>query len=419
MESDTNKYILSNVFKSFFITGIFQATIMNLSIIVDGILIGNFLGVNAIAAFGIITPIELLLMVIGLLFSQGGLILSSKYLGRNDKESSNQIFTTVCLLGVFFGLLIAGLLFLFSENVSVFFGANTNIITLSSDFLKGISFGVIFYILELILMKYTKMDGSNNLTIYATICSLITNVLLDLIVIFMFNGHLFGIGLATSISYLVGFLVYLTHFLKEKNSIHLTKITNIKSHILNISKSGSSGALNKLLTTTSRICLNNLIIIIGGTLAMGSLSIFFTIYNLICDLIHNAIAEPILTISGLLYGASDYSSLKRMFEIYLRNSIIFSLILTVILLLFATNIVSLYTSDIELINRASFGIKLFSLSLIPVNLNYILLNHYNSINKIVYSNYISFAKNFIFLFIPFFIFEPFIGVDAVWVAFCL
>ncbi|MDO5852067.1 MAG: MATE family efflux transporter, partial [Methanobacteriaceae archaeon] len=419
MEYNINKYVLSKVYNSLLSIGIIQAILMNISIIIIGILIGRFVGEVSLMAYGLSIPVETIIVAVSSCLSNGSMTLSSKYLGRNDKNKSNQIFTITCLLIIILGLIITSLIIIFSKNIAWIIGANSFLFNLTSEYIIGLTIGFIPYLFQVHLMNYTRMDGYNNLTIYSVISILITQILLVLVTIIYFNGSMFGIGLSISLSYIVGSLVYLLHFFNKNNSIYLTRITNISSSTYQIFKYGFSSGLNQIGSTISGIILNNVVINIGGVIAIGVLTINNNIYMLVSAILFKGITNSVLILSGILNGESNYLLIEKLAKISFKKSMIISIIIMIILFIIAPIIASLYTSDVRIINMSIVMIRLYSLSLIPASIICILIGYYNSINKIGYLNYFTFANSFIFLFIPIFIFEPFIGVDAVWVAFCL
>ena len=71
------------------IAQIFSALTVSLCLLIDNIMIGRFLGVDAIAAYGLANPILLAIGAIGSMLSAGIQVACSKSLGRGSQEETN------------------------------------------------------------------------------------------------------------------------------------------------------------------------------------------------------------------------------------------------------------------------------------------------------------------------------------------
>ena len=77
--------------------------------LVDGIFIGNYVGVTALAAVNLIIPITALVFGIAMMLSVGGSVRAGKYLGEKNTAAASAIFSKTLLSVSVYGVVVIGL----------------------------------------------------------------------------------------------------------------------------------------------------------------------------------------------------------------------------------------------------------------------------------------------------------------------
>ena len=84
---------------------IFSALTVSMCLLIDSIVIGRYLGVKAIAAYGLSNPVLLVIGAFGTALSAGVQVVCSKSLGQGSQEKTNQGFSSaVGMAGIAPGL---------------------------------------------------------------------------------------------------------------------------------------------------------------------------------------------------------------------------------------------------------------------------------------------------------------------------
>ena len=112
---------------------------------VDGIVIGQFLGVESTAAFGIINPLMIAFSIIGAVVSAGARNRFTKLLGAGKTDQARNVFSLACVLSTGIAAALMVFLIVFSGPVTRTLGASKNtaeLLPLARDYLIGISFGL-------------------------------------------------------------------------------------------------------------------------------------------------------------------------------------------------------------------------------------------------------------------------------------
>ena len=211
-----NDKLVRKVFYSYLTMSILTMVVATAGMLVDGIVIGQMLGQKCVSAFGLTSPISLLISVVAGIFSNGGSACCSAHIGRGDEEGVKRNFTVACLcvgiLAIFFTLILV----MGSEQVANLLGAQGELLPLTMDYVTGIGVGIIPTMLTQVIMIYLQLANKAKLAFVSVIGMTITNIVLDVYFAAGLKLGMFGMGLATSVSYTVAFLICCTFFL-DKN----------------------------------------------------------------------------------------------------------------------------------------------------------------------------------------------------------
>ena len=91
--------------------------------LVDGLFIGNYVGVAALAAVNLIVPVMSLLFGIGVMLAIGGSVRGGKYLGEGDSAAASAIFSKTIIATSIYGLAAITLGMVFENQIFLALGA--------------------------------------------------------------------------------------------------------------------------------------------------------------------------------------------------------------------------------------------------------------------------------------------------------
>lgn len=413
----TNIHLISKPFKSYIMISILGLISTTIGMVIDGLFIGNFMGSEGIAAYGIASPFFIFLFAVATIFTNGGIILSSNYMGREENEKVNIIFTMTCLIATVTSLVIMIFSPFYVEGLAGILGANGSLIPLTSDYILGFTVGTLSFVLSQVLFSFTRLDNSPNLGFFSVIIATIVNIFLDFVFITILKWGMFGIGFATTIGYSLAVLVLLTHFFSKKNNLHLSKFNNFKECIRML-RIGLPSALNRIFIVARTIVTNYLAIFVGGTVVIGALSIQSNVNQLLSS-VAMGVGMTTMLLGGVFYGEEDRRALRDLLIISLKWGLLIIIVISILVIIFAQFIVAAFGYNPEILPVAAHSLRLFALSLPPSLIGVIFLNFYSSINNTYMANYIAFAHSFLFISLFACILTPFIGANGIWTCFFL
>ena len=105
---ERNAFLINKKIHQYILPGMLMTVAMQLGNVVDGMIVGNLLGAEAMAAIEISMPVLLLLQMAALMLAMGGAAEAAVFLGKRDMETASGVFTASLVAGlaisVFFAL---------------------------------------------------------------------------------------------------------------------------------------------------------------------------------------------------------------------------------------------------------------------------------------------------------------------------
>ena len=144
----------------------------------------------------------------------------------------------------------------------------------------------------------------------ATVTSGLSNVILDYLLIFIFDMGIKGAGLATSIASLINLLILLTHFISKKCSLRFIKF---KINVKDISRILFNGLPSFIVEISSGIVIfifNLKLLNIVGNIGVSAYSIIANV-SLVAAAIFTGISQAMQPIISVNYGANKIDRVKR------------------------------------------------------------------------------------------------------------
>ena len=414
-----NNYVVKKVYRSFVLVSILTALTATLGILIDNIIVGRFLGEAALGAMGVVGPISLIFSAFSNICTGGGAARVSQAIGRGEHEQVNNVFTVTMLFIVVSGGLMTASGILFAPQIARMLGAHGDLLSPTTDYLRGFFLGAIPTILTSALMGFVKIDGSHRLPLLCIGVMTVVNIALDLAMVFIFRLGMFGMALATSIAYCCASLTALTHFRKKHCSLHLISPQKTTSELYSLITTGAPTAISRICDTAKITTLNNLLVITAGASAVAALNVRTQAYNIVGALIMG-VGQALVPITGLFYGEEDSTSLRNTLKEAFSVGLVLCVAAGSVLLLFSTEFASLLgVHDAQTLSMASNAVRFFAVAMPLQLINLILMNFYQSTRSTVMASTICILQQLVFTTgFSLALVKPF-GVNGIWVAFLL
>ena len=333
--------------------------------VIDGMVVGRFLGEDAMAAHGIAVPIFVLLTIFSYMITVGFQQPCTVYIGRGEKTRANGLFTATMLLTVGMAVLFAVIGLLFAHPIALMMGTPPSgpIHDMAEDYLRAVALGTPFLLIFLSLIPVLQIAGKRKLVHLGSLVMGVSDIVIDILNVKVFHGGMFGIGLATSISYLLGTLVLLTYFLKKDSLFHL-RLRDIKgSHPGDIFFTGLPAGMRVGAHFMAITVLNTVVMTVSGASAMAAFSVQQNLSSLLISFAIG-ISGATLLLSGISYGEQDRRGLMDVVRMSAYASIIFMGLLGALVFALARPLAALYLAPAD----ASFPLAIYAIRCLAVSM---------------------------------------------------
>lgn len=383
-----NTDFLKDAFRKSIFPSMLSILSANINVFVDGILVGNRLGTNALAAINLSLPIYLAMCIIGSFFSSGTAILSARAIGDDDPEKSQMYYRTGIVSLFFVSLFVtAGSLLLRNPIVS-FLCSDEAIRPYVMEYAVISFIGALPKIMLYIPFWYLRLDGKNNAVALVMGVMSIGNILLDLAFVYQLDMGVFGAGLASVIATTIAFIIGMLRLFRKDCSFTFRPFCFFsRQEWKAISVTGTPSALNNLLSTLRLTIINTTLLKHGG----GSLVAIFTAVNGISgfgECITLGIPQAAAPMLGVFSGEQDNGSCALLVKLELLTGCIYSAIFLAAVCLLSGPITRLYSLEASLF----FPLLWLGLSVLPGMLCTVLSGYYNMAGKTLWSNAIIFTR---------------------------
>lgn len=316
----------------------------------DTVVVGRFVGTQALAAVGGSTGQIVNLVVnffVGL--ASGATVIIARYYGARDRIKLNNALHTAIALSIVGGIVtgIAGILL--TPSLLKMMNTPADVIEGSTMYLRIYFAGIIFVFIYNIGSGILRAVGDSKRPLYFLIVCCFLNIFLDILFVVYLKLGVKGAAFATVISQAVSALLVILSLTKSVDIYRLrpNKIRFYKSLLIAIITIGLPAGLQSVMYGISNIIiqtsLNSL-----GTETVAAHTAFAKI-DAIYWMISGAFSVSIITFIGQNYGARKFDRMKKSIKVCLLMDLIASLLLTTVMLLAGPYLLRLFTSDQEVI----------------------------------------------------------------------
>ena len=398
---------------------IFSALAVSLCLLVDNIMIGRFYQEQGMASYTLANPLLLSIGAIGSLLAAGVQVACGKSLGSGSKEETNAGYSSAVAFGTAVSVLFAVVVVLFAPFLARAMGAGNSgeLYDMTKGYLIGFSIGAPGSMGALVLIPFLQMAGQGNLLIIAVLTMTVTDIALDLINGLVLHWGMFGMGLASSLSYYAAIAVVGTYFLSKRcvfrfffRGIRLKKIAELF-------RGGVPAGFNMASSVIMVFLLNRILRSTGGSSALAAFAVITSLGNA-ANCITTGVGGVSLTLSGIFFHEEDRTALRPLIRCLCRYGVILGLGMGIFLVVTAPLLVSLFIAEPgETQHMAALGLRLFAAGMIPCSINNALKNAYQGTKRVFLTVLISLLEGTFFPVLAGFVFSRFMGTTGVWLYF--
>lgn len=336
---------------------------------VDTVIVGRFVGTHALAAVGASSPIINLVGNFFIGVSSGATVILSQSYGAGDRRGSSEAMHTGIALAVVMGLVVTALGLCFSPQLLRFIGTPDTCIDDAVVYCRIYFSGSLASMLYNMGAGILRAMGDSKKPMFFLIAACVTNIVLDLLFVVGFDMGIAGVGIATVLSQIISAVLVLAVLLWQKDGEKL-EVKKLRFHpalLGRILAIGIPAGLQYVMFDLSNL------IVQAGINSFGDATIAaWTAYgksDAITWMISGAFGVAVTTFVGQNFGAQKYDRVRKSVRVAMVMSIGIVGTLSVLLLVFRSFILGIYTTDQEVIRiggEMMVQIVLFNALFMPI-----------------------------------------------------
>ena len=323
-----------------------------LYVVVDGIFVGQGVGINALGAVNIALPFTLLMTALSTLTSIGGVTVTAIRLGRDDIKGANDAFLHSAYFSVTIALIMMLIGMIFPRQIAAISGANNTFLDMSSEYIYYFSAFSLPMVLSVILQNFIRNDGSPVLAGTAVIVAAAVNIFLDWLFVFPLQFGVKGAAIASGLGQVSGVVIMLVHFIRRKGVLRIGKTRFSLKLVGKIVKRGMPELVSQFGTPVMTLCMNYVLIKNLGDLAVSAFSVMSYLLSFSMG-VFIGVSTGLQPLIGQSYGEKNAENLKYYFRSGLIITVLSSFGVYALLSIFGKPISGLFNSEVALINVVS------------------------------------------------------------------
>lgn len=326
---------------------------------VDSIIVGNYVGSNALAAIGSSTSLVYLLIAFSQGVSVGAGVVISQRLGQKNKEGVQTSVHTALALAVILGIILTVGGILLSKEILLWMNTPEEVLTDAVTYLRLYSAGMVFNVVYNMAAGILNAAGNSRRSLgYLAIAS-VTNLILDLVFIVGMKMGIAGAAIATNIGQIVSCVLAIWFLVRTQTDykVCLSKIKIHKATAGLIIKIGLPTGFQNMVISLSNILVQSSVNSFGAN-AMAGFGAYMKVdgFNVLPV---TSFGMAATTFVSQNYGAGKLERVKRGMWMTLGIGILYTITTGILLLTFSETIMHLFSNDAAVIAYGQQAMRFF------------------------------------------------------------
>lgn len=385
--------------------------------VVDGLFVSNYVGKTAFAAVNLIMPFLMAISALGFMIGTGGSAIVAKTLGEGKKEQANEYFSMLVYLTLIGGIVLSALGILFSPLIARGLGADGALLTNCVLYARITLLSMPAFMLQNVFQSFFVTAEKPKLGLGVIVIAGVTNMVLDFLLVGVFQIGLAGAAFATVTSECIGGLFPILYFARKNSSLLKLGRTHFNGQIfLCACGNGSSELMTNLSSSiVNSLCNIQLMNLAGenGVAAFGT--IMYVNFIFIAIFLGYSIGSAPLV--SYHYGAGNHDELKNLFQKSLRLIGIWGLMLFILAQLIARPLAAIFVGyDADLFSMTQNGFRIYCIAYLINGFNIYGSSFFTALNNGLISAAISFLRTLVFQLAAVLLLPLLLDINGIWSA---
>lgn len=326
---------------------------------VDSIIVGNYIGSEALAAVGSSGSVIGLLIGFCIGASAGAGVVISQFFGAQDKEGVKQSVHTTVAISIVAGLIMTVAGVLLTPFILRAMAPPKEVFSAAVTYLQVYFGGIVFSVIYNMCAGILNAVGNSKRSLIYLIIAAVANIFLDLLFVVVLKMGIIGAALATDISQLLS-AIFILLFLTRTDEMYKVRIRKIRFYpglLGRILRIGLPTGIQNIVISLSNVIVQSTVNSFGVT-AMAGFAAYIKIdgFNLLPVL---SISMAATTFTGQNIGAGKLDRVKKGMITSTAMGVGYTIASGILLLIFAPQVIGVFDKSASVVQCGVYIMRYF------------------------------------------------------------
>ena len=326
---------------------------------VDSIIVGNYIGSEALAAVGSSGSLINLLIGFCIGASAGAGVVIAQFYGAQDREGVRKAVHTTIAIAIAAGAVLTVVGIVATPILLKAMGTPQEVFDQASIYLKVYFGGILFSVVYNMSAGILNAVGNSKRSLVYLMIAATSNIFLDLLFVVVLKMGIVGAAIATDISQLLS-CIFIILFLVRSEDVYRVKLKNIRCYdnlLGKILKIGLPTGVQNIVISLSNVIVQSSVNSFGAV-AMAGFAAYIKVdgFNILPVLSFSMAAT---TFVGQNVGAGRLDRVKKGMYVSVAMGIIYTVCTGILLLTFAPQVIGVFTQNGKVVEYGVYIMKFF------------------------------------------------------------
>ena len=326
---------------------------------VDSIIVGNYIGSEALAAVGSSGSLINLLIGFCIGASAGAGVVIAQFYGAQDKEGVRKAVHTTIAIAIAAGAILTIVGIVTTPLLLKAMGTPKEVFDQASIYLKVYFGGILFSVVYNMSAGILNAVGNSKRSLVYLMIAATSNIFLDFLFVVVFKMGIVGAAIATDISQLLS-CIFIILFLVRSEDVYRVKLKDIRCYdnlLGKILKIGLPTGVQNIVISLSNVIVQSSVNSFGAV-AMAGFAAYIKVdgFNILPVLSFSMAAT---TFVGQNVGAGRFDRVKKGMYVSVAMGIIYTVCTGILLLAFAPQVIGVFTQNGKVVEYGVYIMRFF------------------------------------------------------------
>ena len=326
---------------------------------VDSIIVGNYIGSEALAAVGSSGSLINLLIGFCIGASAGAGVVIAQFYGAQDREGVRKAVHTTIAIAIAAGAVLTVVGIVATPILLKAMGTPQEVFDQASIYLKVYFGGILFSVVYNMSAGILNAVGNSKRSLVYLMIAATSNIFLDLLFVVVLKMGIVGVAIATDISQLLS-CIFIILFLVRSEDVYRVKLKDIRCYdnlLGKILKIGLPTGVQNIVISLSNVIVQSSVNSFGAV-AMAGFAAYIKVdgFNILPVLSFSMAAT---TFVGQNVGAGRLDRVKKGMYVSVAMGIIYTVCTGILLLTFAPQVIGVFTQNGKVVEYGVYIMKFF------------------------------------------------------------